>query len=207
MPRASQTTPNPLTTTAVALGRFRGSQSLSLLLLVPALLFPQAEPPRALPPSPLQLLVERTELAEPLKPGEPRRGLDITLFNPGPKTVHGFFVQSMVTSADGRTSYGGVGSDAYAFPVRKDGRGGPIIAGARRPVRTSPYLPGASDEPVSFGARVVAVIFEDDTAVGDERELQYLFERRALNQRTWPLVETIIAEAMAAGGEPRTGLH
>ena len=110
----------------------------------------------------------------------------------------------MATSADGRTSYGGFGSDTYAYPVREDGLGGPIITGARRTVRTGPYVPG---EPVSFGARVVAVIFEDDTAVGDEKELQYLFERRALDQRTWPLVERIIAEAMAAGGEPRTVLE
>ena len=202
MLRASQTTPSILATTAVALGRFR--DSLSLLLLFPALLFPQAEPPRALPPSPLQLLVERTELAEPLKPGDPGRDLSVTLLNPGPKTVHGFVVQSMATSADGRTSYGGFGSDTYAFPVREDGLGGPIITGARRTVRTGPYLRG---EPVSFGARVVAVIFEDDTAVGDEKELQYLFERRALNRRTWPLVETIISEAVAAGGEPRTVLE
>jgi hypothetical protein len=172
--------------------------------MYPALLFPQAEPPRALPPSPLQLLVERTEVAEPLRPDEPGRELSVTLLNPGPKTVHGFVVRSMATSADGRTSYGGFGSDTYAYPVREDGLGGPIITGARRTVRTGPTVPG---EPVSFGARVVAVIFEDDTAVGDEKELQYLFERRALDQRTWPLVERIIAEAMAAGGEPRTVLE
>jgi len=110
----------------------------------------------------------------------------------------------MATSADGQTSYGGFGSDTYAYPVREDGLGGPIIAGARRTVRTGPNLPG---EPVSFGARVVAVVFEDDTAVGDDKDIQQLFERRALNQRTWPLVETIIADAMAAGGEPRTVLE
>ena len=128
----------------------------------------------------------------------------MTLLNPGPKAVHGFVVQSMATSADGQTSYGGFGSDTYAYPVREDGLGGPIIAGARRTVRTGPNLPG---EPVSFGARVVAVVFEDDTAVGDEKDIQQLFERRALNQRTWPLVEAIIADAMAAGGEPRTVLE
>jgi hypothetical protein len=114
----------------------------------------------------------------------------------------------MTTSAEGRTSYGGVGSDGYASPNRQDGRGGPILPGARRIVHTGyPYRPGTSEEPVSFGARVTAVIFDDDTAIGDEKEIQYLFERRALNQRTWPLVEKVIADAMAAGGEPRSVLE
>ena len=169
----------------------------------------QADPPRrAAPPGPMQLVVERTELSQPDRPEEPPRSLIITLFNPGPRTVHGFFVQSMTTSVAGRTSYGGVGSDTYAFPVRDDGRGGPILPGARRTVHTGyPYRPGTGEEPVSFGARVEAVIFEDDTAVGDEKEIQYLFERRALNQRTWPLVEKVIADAMAAGGNPQTVLE
>jgi hypothetical protein len=168
----------------------------------------QVETPRTQPPpSGLQLVVERTELSRPDRPEEPPRSLLITLFNPGPRTVHGFFVQSMTTSADGRTSYGGVGSDAYAFPGQEEGRGGPILPGARRIVHTGyPYRPG-TEGPVSFGARVVSVIFEDDTAVGDEKEIQYLFERRALNQRTWPLVGKVIAEAVAAGGEPQTVLE
>lgn len=165
-------------------------------------------PATATPPGPMQLVVERTELSHPDRSEEPPRSLIITLFNRGPKTVHGFFVQRMTTSVDGRTSYGGVGSDDYAFPLREDGRGGPILPGARRVVHTGyPSRPGTSEQPVSFGARVLAVIFEDDTAVGDEKELQYLFERRALNQRTWPLVEQVIADAMATGGEPRTTLE
>ena len=168
----------------------------------------QMETSRTQPlPSALQLVVERTALSHADRPEEPPRSLIITLFNPGPRTVHGFFVQSMTTSADGRTSYGGVGSDAYAFPVREEGKGGPLLAGARRTVHTGyPYRPGTA-EPVSFGARVLAVIFEDDTAVGDEREIQYLFERRALNHRTWPLVEKVIDDAMATGGGPQTVLE
>jgi hypothetical protein len=158
--------------------------------------------------SPLQLVVERTELAEPLRPGELSRALTITLFNPGPKAVHGFAIQSMATFADGYTSYGGAQSDAYAFPVREDGRGGPIVAGARRTLLEGySYRTGTTDVPVSVGARVVAVIFDDDTARGDEKQIQELFARRALNQRAWPTVQRIVDEAQAAGGAPRAVLE
>ena len=180
-----------------------------VLGLFAAVVWAQAETPRnALAPGPMQLVVERTDLSDPARPEDPPRSLIITLFNPGPRTVHAFFVQSMTTSADGRTSYGGVGSDMYAAPVRGDGRGGPILPGARRIVHTGyPYRPGTSEEPVSFAARVAAVIFEDDTAIGDEKEISFYFERRALNLRTWPMVEKIIADAIADGGEPRTVLE
>ena len=162
----------------------------------------------ALPPSPLELVVESIELAEPFRPGEPSRGLTITLFNPGPKAVHGWSVQSMATFADGHTTYGGMQADAYAFPVREDGRGGPIVAGARRALREGySYRTGTTDVPVSVGARVVAVIFEDDTARGDEKHIQELFARRALNQRAWPIVQTIVDEARADGGDPRAVLE
>ena len=160
------------------------------------------------PPSPLQLVVERTELADPFRAGEPPRGLNVTLFNPGPKVVHGWSVQTMATFADGHTSYGGAGSDGHAYPVREDGRGGPIVVGGRR-LFHSGYSTrvGTADVPVSIGARVTAVIFEDDTAVGDEREIEFLFARRAANQRTWPRIETIVAAAMAEGAEPRAVLE
>ena len=160
------------------------------------------------PPSPLQLVVERTELADPFRAGEPPRGLNVTLFNLGPKVVHGWSVQTMATFADGHTSYGGAGSDGHAYPVREDGRGGPIVVGGRR-LFHSGYSTrvGTADVPVSIGARVTAVIFEDDTAVGDEREIEFLFARRAANQRTWPRIETIVAAAMAEGAEPRAVLE
>ena len=160
------------------------------------------------PPSPLQLAVERTEFADPIRPGEPSRGLNVTLFNPGPKVVHGWSVQTMATFADGQTSYGGGGSDGHAFPVREDGSGGPIAVGGRRMFRSGYSMrAGTTGMPVSIGARVTAVIFEDDTAVGDEREIQFLFARRAANQRTWPRVENIVAAAMAEGAEPRAVLE
>jgi hypothetical protein len=165
-------------------------------------------PASAPPPSPLQLVVESTELTEPLRPGEPSRGLNVTLFNPGPKVVHGWSVQTMATFADGHTSYGGNTSDGHAYPVREDGSGGPIVVGGRRHLRSGySSRAGATDAPVSIGARVTAVIFEDDTAVGDEKEIEWLFARRALNQRTWPRVEEIVTAAIAEGGEPRTVLE
>jgi hypothetical protein len=154
-----------------------------------------------------QLVVERTELSEPFKPGEPPRGLTITLFNPGPKTIHGWTVHSMATFADGYTSNGGHQADSYAYPVRADERSGPIVADARRVLHSGYSIrTGTTQVPVAFGARVGAVIFEDDTAVGDEKDIQTLFERRASNQRAWPVVEQLVDAAVAAGGDPRSVL-
>jgi len=181
--------------------------SLVARLVVAAGAIAQAQSPTPLS-SPFQLVVERTELAEPSTPGEPPRGLTITLFNPGPKVVPAWAVQTMTTFANGYTSYGGVASDGHAYRVREDGRGGPIVVGGRRITHTGfSSRAGTADPPVSFGARVIAVIFEDDTALGDEREIQFLFARRSANQRTWPRVEKIVAAAMAEGGDPRAVLE
>jgi hypothetical protein len=177
-------------------------------LLLPLLLLAQVDAARTLPPSPLQLVVERTELAGPSKAGEPPRALDITVFNPGSRTIHGWTVQSMATFADGYTSYGGHGSDSYASSISQEGRSGPVVPGARRTVRTSyGSRSGTPEVPVSFGARVTAVIFDNDVAVGDEKDIQQLFEFRAADQRTWPVVEKCVEDALAEGGEARAVLE
>jgi hypothetical protein len=175
----------------------------ALLLIAWAGLEPQSQLA-----TPMQLIVERTDFSEPFAPGEPPLGLTITLFNPGPKVVHGWALQTMTTFGDGYTSHGGTASDGHAYPVREDGRGGPIPVGGRRLVRSGfSSRAGTAGLPVSIGARVIAVIFEDDTALGDEREIRWLFARRAANQRTWPRVEKIVAAARADGGDARTVLE
>ena len=155
----------------------------------------------------MQLVVERTELSEPRNPGEPPRGLTITLFNPGPKTIHGWSVQSMSTFADGYTSYSGHQSDSYMSRETTD-HTGPLVARARRVLRTGYSIRnGTPEAPVSFGARVTAVIFDDDTAIGDEKDIQMLFERRATEQRLWPAIEQLVEAAVAPGGDPRAVLE
>ena len=85
-----------------------------------------------------------------------------------------------------------------------EGRLSSAAGGISTPV--TPSRAGSNDVPVSIGARVTAVIFEDDTALGDEKEIEWLFARRALNHRTWPRVEKIVAAAIAEGGEARAVL-
>jgi len=52
-------------------------------------------------------------------------------------------------------------------------------------------------------ARTTFVIFDDDTALGDERNITSHFERRAANQRAWPVIENVLADAMARTADPR----
>jgi hypothetical protein len=159
----------------------------------------QVVPATPRPVSPVQLVVERTELADPVAGGST---LVITIFNPGPKPIHAWALRTMVTFADGQTRTSERWSDACESPFREDGSSGPLLPGMRRILRSGAGFRTGPEGPVAVGAGVNAVIFEDDTAAGEEKNIELLFAQRAENQRTWPVVEQIVREALTEGGEP-----
>ena len=58
----------------------------------------------------------------------------------------------------------------------------------------------------SVTARATFVIFDDDTALGNERDIKFFFGKRAANQRAWPVIDKVFADAIARTPDPREAL-
>lgn len=151
------------------------------------------------------LVVERVEFVPSGTVPDGRWGTEVTLFNAGPRTIHAYGFRTVLTLPDGKLAQGGQSTDAYetrerhSHPGYEDECSGPLAA--RRRCRAS-STPRAAIDPVSAKAFVSFMIFEDDTAVGDEREIEFYFRHRALNHRAWPVIEGILNEALAASSDP-----
>ena len=164
----------------------------------------------ATPAGPLPLVVERVEiLPADTASGQPA-GAYVTLFNAGSKTIHAFGFRTEVTRADGRIDRGGVATDRYENPDEPQGRvsmrgdcGGALPPGRRCTMWTTP---GGVAQAVSAAGFATFAIFADNTAVGDEAEIAFYFQQRALNHRAWPVIERIVANAVARGGDPQMAL-
>jgi hypothetical protein len=66
--------------------------------------------------------------------------------------------------------------------------------------------PDGRRDVVSASAFATFVIFDDNTAAGDEREIEHYFRQRALNHRAWPVIEQVLEEAMAVTPDPLMAL-
>jgi uncharacterized protein (TIGR03435 family) len=158
-------------------------------------------------PDPLPLVVERAEVLpiDPLTRLTDR--ISVSVHNAGDKTIVAWGVRTHVTYADGKTSIGGnmvdgVESRALAqrdsMVLAPDGRL-TINAGSlsnRRPAK----------DVRTVTARATFVIFDDDTALGNERDIKFFFAKRAANQRAWPVIEKVFADAIARTPDPREAL-
>jgi hypothetical protein len=155
---------------------------------------------------PVQLVVERTEFSRAAGPSG-ARALAITLFNPGPKTIHAWSIRTMATFTDGRTDQSKRLGDTCEWSGEEGQESGPILPGGRRILQGGVAYPSGERGPVSVGAGVNAVIFDDDMAAGEEEDIDVLFDLRLKNHRAWPAIEQLVRAAVADGGEPRAILE
>ena len=58
----------------------------------------------------------------------------------------------------------------------------------------------------AVAARAEFVIFDDDTALGDENTIIRYFKQRAENQRAWPMIDKAFTDAMARSVDPREAI-
>jgi uncharacterized protein (TIGR03435 family) len=158
-------------------------------------------------PDPLPLVVERVEVL-PIDPSTRLTDqIAVSVHNAGDQTIVAWGVRTHVAFADGKKSTGGLMTDVFESRglARRDNRALPpdgrltVTAGSlsnRRPAK----------DVQSVTARSTFVIFDDDTALGDERDIKFFFEKRAANQRAWPVIDKVFADALARAADPREAL-
>jgi uncharacterized protein (TIGR03435 family) len=159
-------------------------------------------------PEPLPLVVDRAEVLAADPATRLPDQISVSVHNAGDKTIVAWGVRTQVTFADGKTyNMGGVMTDGVESSglARQDSRALPpdgrftITAGGlpnRRP----------AEDVQEVTARASFVIFDDDTALGDEPSISFQFEKRAGNQRAWPVIEKVFADAMVQTADPREAL-
>jgi len=169
-------------------------------LVVASVMGGQAAPSVA----PMPLVIEQVQIV-PARSGKGRE-LEVTIFNPGPRTIHAWGITAELTGAEGRTSKGGLSTDAYEYESISP-ESGPLRPGSRRRVYPGNHWPDGKEPTIlSLNVEPKFLIFDDNTAVGDELEIEHYFQRRARNHRAWPVLEKILTKAAAAGGDPLLAL-
>ena len=149
-------------------------------------------------PLPLTITACRIETSDRLPAGRGTPRCDLR--NDGSKTILALGIRYDLILPDGTREPGAFDIDAaHTMPFS---RGASEIA-----PRGLAALPegGGSVVPAQAtveAARVTFLIFDDDTAVGDEKEIARMFERRRMRPTFWHKMEAILTEAMAQESDP-----
>jgi uncharacterized protein (TIGR03435 family) len=158
-------------------------------------------------PDPLPLVVERAEVlpSDAVTRGSDR--ISVSVHNTTDKTIVAWGVRTQVTFADGKTNSGGLSSDGYESRGLERRDSHVIPADGRHTIALSGFPSNRTAEDVrTVTARTTFVIFDDDTALGDERIIGFHFAKRAENQRAWPIIEKVFADALARTSDPHEAL-
>jgi hypothetical protein len=155
-------------------------------------------------PDPLPLVVERAEVL----PTDPVTGrsdrISVSVHNAAGKTIVAWGVRTQVTFADGKTNNGGVSTDGVEYRALAQGARRVLPPDGRSTIDLNTFPDKRTAEEVrDVTARATFVIFDDDTALGDERSIAHTFERRAVAHRTWPVMQKTFEDAMARSADPR----
>jgi hypothetical protein len=129
----------------------------------------------------------------------------VTVRNTSPRAIHAWGVAILIEFPNERLKRGGASSDSYMMAERPETH--VVPPGETRTVDVQSWPAGRSaDEAAGLSAVPTFAIFDDDTSVGDEGEIDFYFTHRARNQRAWPAIEKVFADAAAAGGDARATL-
>jgi uncharacterized protein (TIGR03435 family) len=151
----------------------------------------------------LPLLVESTRII----PADAGRGgfpyLEVTVRNVGDRTIVAAGVSTELRFTDGFVNRGGTSTDGAEYinlPRKK-----PLIVPPDGLYTFEPHSwpTGRSErDVVSAKAEPSFVIFDNDTAIGAEKDIRFYFKVREDNHRAWPVVDRIFAEAVARNPNP-----
>lgn len=151
-------------------------------------------------PQPLPLIVTRLSI-DACAPDLVREGAGnprVEVQNRGTRTILAWGVKFELTFSDGRVEPGGLSVDGASVPA--DDRTESV-----RPRRTTANLTGKNrcgglvvpaDTVISEGT-VTFVIFDDDTALGDEHQIALTFDRRRQAQMFWRKMQEITEQAIS----------
>ena len=176
-----------------------GHRVLAVAALIVAPLTAGTQPTSSVP-----IVIDQVQLAEAGRPGGSAEAM-VTARNTGKVTIIAWGVAGDVRYSNGETRRIGVSTDTYeALPVPETpplppDRSKRIPPGGIAVLSTS--FPALLPEASATGAAALPTfaVFEDDTAVGDEREIDRVFERRRLNLRVWRIADETFAAALARG--------
>jgi uncharacterized protein (TIGR03435 family) len=155
----------------------------------------------------LPLVVEASRVEPANSPTGSLQQITVSLRNTGNRAIVAWGIRTRVELADGTSHPGGLWTDVN--DVRDiqpaDRRLIPPNGGYTAVVPSFPTNRAAKDV-VSVAGEVTFVIFDDDTAMGDERMVRSAFERRLQSQRAWTLIEKAFTDAMAVHADPHAAL-
>jgi hypothetical protein len=130
----------------------------------------------------------------------------VELVNVGTRTIVAWGVTAQVKYADGTSRGQEVMTDGFEQSVRKYPNS-PVIPPGGRYVLV--FATGVTNltEAVTVAAAPTLVVLDDDTAIGDERRLESLFNARALNEQVWQQLQTVLESAATRLADPLSALH
>jgi len=155
----------------------------------------------------LPLVVEATRIlpADAARAGIPN--FEIVVRNIGDRTIVAAGIRTELRFGDDYVHRGGVSSDggeSRDLPQKKP----LIIAPDGRYTFQNQSWPGGrrASDMVSAKAEPTFVIFDDDTALGNESDIRHYFKAREDNHRAWPVIDGIFADAVARNPNPHEAL-
>jgi hypothetical protein len=174
----------------------RATILMASIVIATAVPFPDGQNPGALS----DLVVEEATIdlgpEVPFVPGVSGNGkIVVRVRNQGQHTIVAWAVRASVTDANGVVRGAGGGTDGYEYDVRVLPDSPVLQPGATYTIR----LAGpARFEPVAVKATPEYAIFDDNSAVGDERSIEMQFAFRARQAAGWQFIERAIEEAPAS---------
>jgi hypothetical protein len=154
----------------------------------------------------IPLTVEDVRILAPTREGLPP-DVAITVRNTGTRVIEAWGVAGEVRYANGVTKRIGATTDAYEMTSFPESMRPPAELNTRLPpdgratLKTStPTVALAA--PTDAAAFPTFVVFDDDTAAGEEAMIEFVFSRRQLAQRVWRVAHQTWTAAVAQGLKP-----
>ncbi len=133
------------------------------------------------------LAVDHTEVV--------RGELAVTVHNIGGRTIMAWGVEGRVRFADGTSRRVRVTTDGYESGARGAKETSSLRPDGRYTITMHVPSSGTPSDVAAVTAMPTFMIFDDDSAAGDEEEISLLFRDRAVAQRGWQLLERILDES------------
>lgn len=152
---------------------------------------------------PVPLLIEGTRIGSaPDPPAE--RYIDVQVRSQAQRQTVAWGVRAKLTDAEGQTANTGLSIDGYEADVRYLIDNPVLQPGGSYTLR----LPVPKDfVPVSVSAAPTFVIFDDNSAVGENQGIDHTFRERALNAAAWQFLEQTLDEGLRSATEPKSALQ
>jgi hypothetical protein len=131
-----------------------------------------------------------------------------TLVNRGNRRIVAWEISSRWRFADGTVRRHGTARDRYQRLADPNPADHVLDPGERELVtRAGGPIHKTGLPVVAIEAEVAYVIFDDDTASGDDALIEAVFRRRQFDQQVWRFIERTLIDAIASSGTPDLALQ